>query len=63
MPFLHVHILEGRDEALRAKLIGALTDTICDVLGSPKEAVRVLIDEIPKENWGIGGKSAKALGR
>ena len=63
MPFLHVHILEGRDEALRAELIDALTDTICDVLGSPKEAVRVLIDEIPKENWGIGGKTAKALGR
>ena len=63
MPFLHVHILEGRDEALRAKLIAALTDTICDTLGAPREDVRILIDEMPKENWGIGGKSAKALGR
>jgi len=63
MPFLHVHIMEGRSEALRAELIEALTNTVCDVLGSPPDAVRILIDEIPKENWGIGGKSAKALGR
>ncbi|MCG2635471.1 MAG: 4-oxalocrotonate tautomerase family protein [Gammaproteobacteria bacterium] len=63
MPFLQVHILEGRDEALRARLIEALTNTVCDVLGSPKEAVRIVIDEVPKENWGIGGQSAKALGR
>ncbi len=34
-----------------------------EAAGAPREAVRVLIQEVPKTNWGIAGKSAKDLGR
>jgi 4-oxalocrotonate tautomerase len=33
------------------------------VLGAKPEAVRVLINDVPKTNWGIAGQSAKELGR
>lgn len=63
MPFIQVNLMEGRDEKTKAELISALTDTLCDVLGSKPEQVRVQLIEVPTTNWGIGGKTAKALGR
>jgi 4-oxalocrotonate tautomerase len=63
MPILVVRILEGRPPELIEELIAALADTTATTLSAPKESVRVLVEEIPKTHWGIGGKSAKALGR
>ena len=34
-----------------------------EAVGAPKENVRVWIHDVPKENWGIAGVSAKSLGR
>jgi 4-oxalocrotonate tautomerase len=63
MPFLQVNILEGRTEEQKLCLIRELTETVCRVLGSKPEQVRVLINDEPNTNWGIAGKSAKELGR
>ncbi|MBC7161069.1 tautomerase family protein [Immundisolibacter sp.] len=63
MPFLQVSILEGRTEEQKLGLIRELTETVCRVLGAKPEAVRVLINDVPKTNWGIAGQSAKELGR
>jgi len=63
MPFAVLHILEGRDEAMKAALIAAVTDAISTTLGAPRETIRVLIQEVPKTQWGIGGKTVKNLGR
>ena len=43
MPFLQVNLMEGRSEEDKAELISALTDTVCEVLGSKPEQVRVLL--------------------
>ena len=32
-------------------------------LGAPVESVRVILNEMPKQHFGIGGQSAKKLGR
>ena len=63
MPFLQVNMLDGRDEQVKAKLIRALTNTVCEVLGSEPEQVRVQLIEVPTTDWGVGGKTAKELGR
>jgi 4-oxalocrotonate tautomerase len=63
MPFAMLHILEGRDEAKKAALIAAVTDAISTTLGAPRETIRVLIQEIPKTQWGVGGKTIKDLGK
>jgi 4-oxalocrotonate tautomerase len=63
MPFLQVNILEGRTEEQKLGLIRELTETVCRVLGSKPEQVRVLINDVPNTNWGIAGQSAKELGR
>lgn len=63
MPIAHVHILEGRDENQKRAVIEKVTDALCEALSAPRENVRVLITEMPKIHWGIGGKSAQELGR
>ena len=63
MPIIQVNLMEGRSDEQKEALIAALTDATVQSLGAPRDSVRVLLNEMPKSHWGIGGKSAKALGR
>ncbi len=63
MPLAMLHILEGRDEQKKAALIAAVTEAISTTLNAPRESIRVLIQEIPKTQWGVGGKTIKDLGK
>ena len=63
MPFAQIHLIEGRTEAQMRAVIERVTQALVEALGAPKENVRVWIHDVPKENWGIGGVSAKDLGR
>lgn len=40
-----------------------VTDIVSESLDAPKENVRVLVNEVPKTHWSIGGTSAKELGK
>jgi len=40
-----------------------VTAAIADTLKVKPESVRVILTEVPAEHWGIGGVSAKELGR
>ena len=55
MPIAHIHILEGRSKEQKQILIENITIAISESLDISKEKVRVLITEVPKENWGTGG--------
>ncbi len=63
MPIMMIHIMEGRTQEQKEKFIAALTDAAESALQAPRESVRVLLQEMPKEHFGIGGTSAKKLGR
>ena len=63
MPFVNINLLEGSSPEKIAELISEVTDTIARVLDRPKERVRILVTEVPKTHWGIGGETAQALGR
>jgi 4-oxalocrotonate tautomerase len=63
MPIIHVHLIEGRTDEQKARLIRALTDAAHEAVGAPRESVRVLLIEMPKTHFGIGGKTALELGR
>jgi 4-oxalocrotonate tautomerase len=63
MPFVQIYLLEGRDEELKRQLIAKVTDAVVETLAAPQQNVRVWIHDMPKENWGIAGKTAKDLGR
>lgn len=63
MPLAVIHMLEGRNDDKKAALIAAVTNAISTSLSAPPESVRVIIQEVPSTQWGIGGKTAKELGK
>ena len=63
MPIANLQILQGREPQLKASLIRSVTAAIADTLKVNPDSVRVIITEVPAELWGIGGISAKELGR
>ncbi|GER17705.1 4-oxalocrotonate tautomerase [Variovorax boronicumulans] len=63
MPFAQIYLIEGRTEEQKRALIEKVTRAIVEAVDVPKENVRVWLHDMPKENWGIGGVSAKDLGR
>lgn len=63
MPIIQANIVEGRTDEQKEKLIVEITRATVTALGVPQESVRVMIVEMPKTQFGIGGKTAKQLGR
>ncbi|MBU1617561.1 MAG: tautomerase family protein [Candidatus Margulisbacteria bacterium] len=56
MPIVRVEMWAGRDKETKARLIDELTNKVCEITKCPPEAVIVVIEDIPKENWGQNGK-------
>lgn len=63
MPIMQVHLIQGRSEEQKSRLIEALTRAAVDTLGAPIESVRVIINEVPNTDFGIAGQTAKQRGR
>ena len=55
MPILRVSLWSGRTREQKAQLARALTDTMVKVAEVPAEAVTVMFEELPKENWASKG--------
>jgi 4-oxalocrotonate tautomerase len=63
MPLAHIFMLQGRSDEQKKAVIEKVTQAIMEAVAAPRENVRVIIQEIPKTQWGIGGKTAHDLGR
>ena len=57
MPVVHVNMWKGISEDIVKKIISGITNVFVD-MGIPARAVEVLVHEVPKAHWGIGGKPA-----
>ena len=63
MPIAQILILEGRTPEQRREMMRAVTLAIAQALGANPETVRVIIQEVPAESWGVGGIPIKDRGR
>ncbi|MGE5492454.1 MAG: 2-hydroxymuconate tautomerase [Actinomycetota bacterium] len=63
MPFAQIFLIEGRTEEQKRAVIEKVSAALSEAVGAPMENVRVWIQEVPKTQWGIAGKTAKDLGR
>lgn len=61
MPIVQVSLLAGRDEQTLMELADLLTDATARALGSEPDRVRVLITEVPKTKWSVGGRTIAEL--
>ncbi|MFB0567571.1 MAG: 4-oxalocrotonate tautomerase family protein [Candidatus Bathyarchaeia archaeon] len=57
MPTVHVNVWKGFGEERIKTVIQNITKVFVD-LGVPPHAVEVIVHEIPKSHWGIGGEPA-----
>jgi 4-oxalocrotonate tautomerase len=57
MPVVIVNMWDGRTIDQKKILVAGITATF-EKIGVPAEVVHVIINDIPKHNWGDGGKLA-----
>lgn len=56
-------MIAGRTHEQKRRLIAGLTDVVAALPGAEREAIRIIIQDIPNTDFGIAGKTAQALGR
>jgi len=62
MPYVNIKITgEGATANQKEKLIAGVTGLLQDVLGKNPKTTVVVIEEIPTDNWGIGGQSVTEI--
>jgi 4-oxalocrotonate tautomerase len=58
MPFINVKLAgTPPTKEQKAELIAEFTNTLARVLGKNPATTVVIIEEVPSENWGIGGET------
>lgn len=64
MPFVNIKITqEGATAEQKAWLIAGVTRLLQDVLGKNPATTVVVIEELPTDNWGIGGEQVSSRRR
>lgn len=58
MPYVNIKITnEGATSEQKQQLIEGTTKLLQDILGKNPATTVVVIEEIPTDNWGIGGET------
>lgn len=55
MPFISIKMLEGRTKEQKEKLIKSVSKSVADSLDLDISHVWVVIEDFPKDEWGLGG--------
>jgi len=56
VPVVTIHMEKGRPIEKKRSLADAVTKAVAVALDVPQEWVTVIVDEIERENWAIGGQ-------
>lgn len=56
MPIANLTIISGRTPEQRRALMEKVTDAIEESLGAPRQAIRVIVQEVPAFHWSVGGE-------
>ncbi|HEN8710676.1 putative tautomerase [compost metagenome] len=64
MPYIHIRVTdEGVSAEHKRQLIEGTTRLLEQVLGKPPASTFVVIEEVPTDNWGVGGETVTAVRR
>jgi 4-oxalocrotonate tautomerase len=61
MPVVKIDLWEGRTNEVKEKLIREVTEAVSKSLGISKEHVTIIINDVPKSNWGIQGEQVSKM--
>jgi 4-oxalocrotonate tautomerase len=62
MPFAQLYIAEGRTPEQKKVLIEKVTQAFVDSIGAKPDSVWITVQDVPKNAWGIGGKTLAERG-
>jgi 4-oxalocrotonate tautomerase len=57
MPFITVQLIEGRSVDQKHALIKEISEAAIRVLDADPDNVRIVINEVTADDWGVGGVS------
>ncbi|MBF2600020.1 4-oxalocrotonate tautomerase [Listeria seeligeri] len=55
MPFVNIQFLEGRSDEQKKALVSEVTDVVSKNLKAPKENIHVILEEMKKTDYAVGG--------
>jgi len=55
MPIVQISMIQGRTPEKKEQLIKKVTEAIIEVLKVPADRIRIILNEVPKENIGVAG--------
>jgi 4-oxalocrotonate tautomerase len=56
MPVVTIHMEKGRSIEMKRALADGVSKAVTAALDVPPEWVTIIIDEIERENWAVGGQ-------
>tara|TARA_X000001036_G_C20646506_1_gene793235 strand:- start:1228 stop:1509 length:282 start_codon:yes stop_codon:yes gene_type:complete len=56
MPYINVKVAGKLTKKQRKEIVTDITNTMLRVAGKPASSTYVQIDEVPRNQWGVGGK-------
>jgi 4-oxalocrotonate tautomerase len=59
MPIIEFHLLEGRSVEQKRRLMTQVTQAVVSALDVRPETVRILIHDLPADNFSVAGVSAR----
>jgi 4-oxalocrotonate tautomerase len=61
MPYISIETFEGKTPEQKKHLIQEVTRAVTSSLGVPKEAVWIVVKDIPKNSWGEAGRPCSEI--
>lgn len=61
MPVITVNWWKGVSDEGRRQLVQEVTGTVSRIAQCPREAVTVIVQDVEKSHWGLGGQVADDL--
>ncbi|PPQ33758.1 2-hydroxymuconate tautomerase [Rhodopila globiformis] len=61
MPIVDITLIEGRSDEAKARLCAGVTEAVVSAIGAPREAVRVILREVPPQHFAVGGVTKAAV--
>lgn len=58
MPIIRIEMFEGRNQETKQKLVKSMTTEMARITGCSEASVHVVINDVSKEDWSIGGELA-----
>ncbi|MGM9968262.1 4-oxalocrotonate tautomerase [Rummeliibacillus sp. TYF005] len=55
MPVVTIKMIEGRTDEQKHNLVEKVTGAISETVNAPKENITIIIEEMKKEHYAIGG--------